>query len=78
MTATTERMKTMMSHYLMEGFDGTMNNRFTQRPNRGSTLDVEKKGEGWDVTAHHSLNFKETVHVTVEDMMFWLYQRSFK
>ncbi len=77
MSVNMSRLDTMMNHFLREGFTGTVENRLRTKPSTTTETFIEKVEGGWSVTVRHSHNNIEKVVVSVEDLMFWLYSRTF-
>ncbi|WP_338923755.1 hypothetical protein V0M98_36725 (plasmid) [Pseudomonas silesiensis] len=72
------RLETMMNHFLREGFQDTRQNRLARQVCRTSKLEIEKVDGEWSVTVRHDHINVDTVMVSIEDMMFWLYNRTFR
>lgn len=73
-----ERFERLMNHFLREGFEQTTNNRLSQGVDALMRLDIEKSEDGWLVTVEFNHSKKEQVRVTTEQVLWWLYHRSFK
>lgn len=71
------RFERLMNHFLREGFEQTTNNHLSQSVDTLMRLDIEKTVDGWLVTVEFDHSKKEQVCVTTEQVLWWLYQRSF-
>jgi hypothetical protein len=72
------RFETVMNHFLREGFCGTVENRLRAALGTTTKLDIDKVNGGWEVIVRHDSKNIEKVMVSSEDMMCWLYSRTFK
>lgn len=72
------RFETVMNHFLREGLSGTVENRLRTALSTTTKLDIDKVDGGWAVTVLHDYTNIEKVMVSSEDIMCWLYSRTFK
>jgi hypothetical protein len=67
----------LMNHYLREGFDESLTNTLKTRVLMTDQVDVQKVDGGWSVQVIRNGKAFGPVDVCTEDVMCWLYRRTF-